>query len=199
MKYSTAIIQDEADKTTNFISKFEYRMTKKSFYFNTWIGAFAITILSFINLISSTKANLTSLYKLELATSDTTFRGIMRQYELTDVVMENVIYNDYLYILSYTLLFYLSIKVIIYSEKIKKRSFLGIFTILPGCIDTLQNLLALEIINHSGLRSKFYVYEYLIWIKWLIIIPFIILVIIALRIQLLRLFTKTAATTDKTD
>lgn len=199
MKYSTAIIQDEADKTTNFISKFEYRMTKKSFYFNTWIGAFAITILSFINLISSTKANLTSLYKLELATSDATFRGIMRQYELTDVVMENVIYNDYLYILSYTLLFYLSIKVIIYSEKIKKRSFLGIFTILPGCIDTLQNLLALEIINHSGLRSKFYVYEYLIWIKWLIIIPFIILVIIALRIQLLRLFTKTAATTDKTD
>lgn len=199
MKYSTAIIQDEADKTTNFISKFEYRMTKKSFYFNTWIGAFAITILSFINLISSTKANLTSLYKLELATSDTTFRGIMRQYELTDVVMENVIYNDYLYILSYTLLFYLSIKVIIYSEKIKKRSFLGIFTILPGCIDTLQNLLALEIINHSGLRSKFYVYEYLIWIKWLIIIPFIILVIIALRIQLLRLFTKTAATTGKTD
>ena len=174
-------------------------MTRKSFYFNTWIGAFAITILSFINLISSTKANLTSLYKLELATSDTTFRGIMRQYELTDVVMENVIYNDYLYILSYTLLFYLSIKVIIYSEKIKKRSFLGIFTILPGCIDTLQNLLALEIINHSGLRSKFYVYEYLIWIKWLIIIPFIILVIIALRIQLLRLFTKTAATTDKTD
>ena len=199
MKYSTAIIQDEADKTTNFISKFEYLMTRKSFYFNTWIGAFAITILSFINLISSTKANLTSLYKLELATSDTTFRGIMRQYELTDVVMENVIYNDYLYILSYTLLFYLSIKVIIYSEKIKKRSFLGIFTILPGCIDTLQNLLALEIINHSGLRSKFYVYEYLIWIKWLIIIPFIILVIIALRIQLLRLFTKTAATTDKTD
>lgn len=152
--------------------------------------ALAATIGLFVKLITSSNSSFLILYQLELSDSDEAFRKVMLQNNLSDVLMEKIIYNDYLYIIAYTILFYLSIKVVIYSDRFKKRSFLGIFTIIPGFFDTVQNLLALEIVNHSGLNANFIYYQYLVWVKWITITPFIFLVLWALKIQLLALQKK---------
>lgn len=172
-------------------------MTKKSFYYNTWIVALIATIATFLYLVLGGQVSLMALYELEVANSDAALKSVMTQFALNDVIMEKSIYSDYIYIVCYTTLFYLSLKVVMYSERFKKRSFLGIFTILPGFLDTLQNLLALEIVNHSGLGTHFSAYVIAVWTKWVTLIPFILLVIYAFKIQIERLSTKTAATTEK--
>lgn len=174
-------------------------MTKKSFYYNAWLLAFVITIAMYINMISQVKFKFGIAFQLEKANSDEMFKYVMRNYNLTDNWMQTYIYNNYLFILAFTILFYLSIKVIIYSDKVKKRSFLGIFSVIPGFFDALQNLLALEIVNHSGLGIHFSAYIITVWIKWIVFIPFVVLVFIAMRIQILRLFVKTTAINKEED
>ena len=107
-------------------------MTKKSFYYNAWLLAFVITIAMYINMISQVKFKFGIAFQLEKANSDEMFKYVMRNYNLTDNWMQTYIYNNYLFILAFTILFYLSIKVIIYSDKVRKRSFLGIFSVIPA-------------------------------------------------------------------
>lgn len=172
-------------------------MTKKSFYYNSWIIVLLITVAAFVRLESQAKFSIDIAFQLETAKSDEMFRQVMNANGLSDDWMESYIYNDYLFILAFTTLFYLSIKTIIYSDKVKKRSFLGIFSLIPGFFDAAQNLLALEIVNHNGLGKHFSAYEITVWIKWIVVIPFIILCFIALRLQINRLLNKT--TVDKKD
>lgn len=172
-------------------------MSKKSLYYNSWIVLLAVTIYAIIRLISQPKFTFEAMFDLEKAKSDESFRSAMTIHGLTDQWMETFMYNDYILILAFTALFYLSIKVIVYSDRVKKRSFLGIFSLIPGFFDTLQNLLALEIVNHNGLKSHFSAYTTVVWIKWMMFIPFVILVLFALKIQILRLFKKTAAVQEE--
>lgn len=168
-------------------------MTKKSFYYNGWIVMLVFTIIAFVHFILQPKFTFGVFFNFEKATSDEAFRTVMRQHNLTDVWMETFIYNDYILILAFTMLFYLSIKVIVYSGKIKKRSFLGIFSVIPGFFAALQNLLALEIINHNGLRGHFSAYSTVVLIKWVALVSFLVLCIVVLNIQITRLFRKTTA------
>ena len=154
-----------------------------------------LTVVTFIRLISQARFTFATAFKLETVKSDEMFKDVMNTYRLSDEWMQTFMYNDYLFILAFTALFYLSIKVIVYSDKVKKRSFLGIFSVIPGFFSALQNLLALEIVNHSGLGNHFSAYVITVWIKWIVFIPFIILCLIALRLQIKRLLGKTAAVT----
>ncbi len=144
----------------------------------------------FAIMASDPKYNVAAMLQLEFAHNDAHFFDIMSEYDFTADWLEMMIYLDFAFLVTFTALFYFSLKVLMAAGKVRRRSFLGLFCLVPGALDVIENILMIQIIQHGGLQDKFQYFSNVVWMKWIIVVPFIILTIIAARHLFLRLFKK---------
>ncbi len=147
----------------------------------------------FFTMASDPQYDVLAMLKLEFARNDAHFLAVMQEYGYSEEWLEMMIYMDFAFLVTFSAIFYFSLKLLMAAGKVKRRSFLGLFCLLPGLLDVVENILMLQIINHGWLGEQFQHFINVVWMKWIIVIPFILLSLVAVRHQVLRLFSSTTA------
>lgn len=103
-----------------------------------------------------------------------------------DTIKPNI-YYDFLFIIAYTILFYLAYRVFQSSMRIPVSKLGIILCLVPGVFDIVENILLLGLLNNTDSTGLFNVFWLVARVKWTLIIPFFIINVTILVYYLLRL------------
>jgi len=95
-------------------------------------------------------------------------------------------YYDFLFIVVYTILFYIAYRVFQSSMRIPASKILILCCIIPGVFDIIENVLLLNLLTNSNSTWLFNSFWLVVRIKWTFIIPLALVNITILMYYILR-------------
>jgi hypothetical protein len=91
-----------------------------------------------------------------------------------DTIRPNT-YYDFLFIVAYSILFYLTYRVFQSSMRIPVSKFWIILCLFPGVFDIIENILLLNLLNNSESTWLFNAFWLVVRAKWTFVIPFVLI------------------------
>ena len=142
-----------------------------------WKLAAIIVLLLMVLLANVEAIKVVDLLNIQFANSYEEFKLIVTgKYQVMDVLYWNV-YVDFLYIIAYTWLFLMSMRIFDLTLNLRISSVAYLICLLPGLLDAFENVFYLHLLNHISADSSnvFSAFFWLVRLKWGFIIPFIIM------------------------
>ena len=156
-------------------------------YSRLWLLAFLGTVLMAVLMTVIENLKVTNILKIEFSGSMDAFQHLVQGQE--DKLQANTLL-DFLFVVVYTLLFLVSLKVSALSLQtdLKKRYY--VICLLPGFFDIIENVSLLDLLDHRRASSFEWFYT-AVRVKWALVIPFILMVLSILLYYALIIFGKT--------
>lgn len=96
-------------------------------------------------------------------------------------------YYDFLFIIAYSILFYLAYRVFQSSMRIPISKLGVIFCLVPGLFDVFENIILLSFLNNTDSLGLFNTFWLMVRAKWTFVIPFFIINVTILVYYILKL------------
>ena len=145
-----------------------------------WLGL-APTVVSMMVLGGAACFKVDNLLQIEFASDFKTFKELIAPYD--KALLINNHYFDFFFILCYTVLFVLSLKLISLALDFHFKKSLYLLCLLPGLLDVLENVLFLGLIENC--TYYFSVYFWTVRLKWGIAVLFMQLILAILLFYLM--------------
>lgn len=145
-------------------------------YSGYWSFALLLVMISIFlfNYIEAIKVP--NLFNLQFANMDSE-RFFLEEVDLNQEVLSKNLLFDFGFIVLYTLLFWLSIKIFDLTLLLNLTKKIYYLVLIPGVFDVIENICLFSLMEKFT-TSFFHVLWWVVRLKWLFLIPFIIINII---------------------
>lgn len=142
----------------------------------------ALLVILFLQIIQMKYVGVAEMLEIQFNDSISFF---IEKVEANTENIRNTVYLDFIYILVYTLLFYLSFRIFDDSLnlKLKKKHFL--ICLIPGLIDIVENIMLLSLLKNPALPNLFSAYQLVVIFKWTVANIFLLMIMAILLYHLL--------------
>ena len=121
-------------------------------------------------LFNSAKFEVTDIIQMHFAPSWDAFRQLASRHDTQ--LLNYHLGVDFVFILLYTVLFYLAIKILESSLSIKVNKMIFILCLIPGIFDLIENFYFLSFIKDLNSEPSFWPYKWAVRVKWFFAIGF---------------------------
>ena len=142
---------------------------------NLYSGFWAVSLLSvFAGLITFrcySAIHVPCLINIQFSPSADIFKELLGNKYEQSILIANTNF-DFLFILLYTILFFLSLKVFELSLQVHFKWYYYLLCFIPGIVDLIENYLLIEMVENGLTIKKFKTYFWSVRIKWTSVISF---------------------------
>ncbi|NND50978.1 MAG: hypothetical protein HKN54_01145 [Flavobacteriaceae bacterium] len=142
----------------------------------------ALLVILFLQIIQMKYVGVAEMLEIQFNDSISFF---IEKVEANTENIRNTVYLDFIYIVVYTLLFYLSFRIFDDSLnlKLKKKHFL--ICLIPGLIDIVENIMLLSLLKNPALPNLFSAYQLVVIFKWTVANIFLLMIMAILLYHVL--------------
>ncbi|MEP2057495.1 MAG: hypothetical protein ABJJ05_06785 [Maribacter litoralis] len=144
-------------------------MKDVNYFERLWLLVLAPTIACMVAFEAIPEIRVQNLLGIQFSRNFSELEQLINEHYLQTLSNNN--YFDFIFIISYTGLFIVSLLLIVkaLNFKVKKRWFL--FCLVPGILDCIENFLFMSLLR--GETSYFNFYYWVVRIKWGLLIPYV--------------------------
>lgn len=151
------------------LQKMQSDKKQLNFFTNVWFVVLLITLAAASAFFWWGCIQTPDLGPIQFSGTSTTLVSLMKDAITT--IRPNI-YYDFIFILIYSLLFYLAYRVFQISMRIPVARFWIVLCLLPGLLDVTENCLLLLLLNDAENSLLFNTFWLVVRAKWTLIIPF---------------------------
>ena len=154
----------------------------KSKYWIHWGLSLTAVLLVGVAMTQFAALEVHNLIQIEFAKTADELAQLLQPYSNTTVLYYNTL-TDFIFIITYTLLFYYSGRILCDLLEFTRTRWL-LLLLLPASLDVAENLLLLEMLStvpHD--YSSFCFFYWAVRLKWLLVIPGMLLALVVLLFQ----------------
>ena len=148
-------------------------MKKLSYNGAAWGVVFGLVMAVLFLFNFHPKFEVADMLQMQFIPRWATFRELASDY--TTLVLKRHMRLDFAFILLYTVLFYLSIKILESALSIKVNKMILIVCLIPGIFDLMENFYFLSFIKDLNNKPSFWPYVWAVRIKWIFAVGFILM------------------------
>lgn len=163
-------------------------MKKLTYNGIAWGVIFCLVMIALFLFSFHPKFMVPDMLQMQFMPRWNTFRELAGDY--TTQLLKRHIRLDFAFILLYSVLFYLSIKILESALSIKVNRLILMVCFIPGIFDFIENLYFLSYIKDLNSRPSFWQYVCVVRLKWFFAIGFILINLTILFYYGLTLFGK---------
>ncbi|WP_420601493.1 hypothetical protein [Flagellimonas sp.] len=153
-------------------------------YSRLWLVSLLGVITVILLMVVNKDLRVCNILEIEFSDSTESFLNLVKGQE------SNVRHNtlvDFVFILAYTILFWMSLKVVILSLQTDLKRTYYLLCLLPGIFDVVENLSMLNVLENQDSFS-FKMLFLSVRLKWGIVIPFMLMTLTILLFYILVFF-----------
>lgn len=164
----------------NSVKTSRYQLNSYSRYW--WLMLVLLFVLAvlfyFIDIIK-----VSNIYRIQFSDSKV---DLLNEIKSKSILTKNLFF-DFGFIIAYTLLFWFSIKIFDLTLSLKLNKKIYYLVLLPGLCDVLENICLFSLLKTFD-SSVFFVFWSCVRIKWIVLIPFILINLIIILYYIVVFF-----------
>ena len=166
-------------------------------YWKHWFASLTAVFVMSVVMMSGPRYNVFAMLKLEFAKSQRQFFDVISFYNYPDALLRTYLMLDFLFIITFTALFFFSLRLIFELAEVRGTKYL-LLCMIPGAFDIAEDILMWYMIENDGISDiGFSTFVTVAVIKWMTVIPFIMISLVVLLYQISIRISKIYHTFEK--